>query len=213
MYSFFIFFSIMVHHRILNSSLRYIYSRTLLFIHSNYASLHLLILNSQSIPPPPPWQPQDCCLCLWVCLSLVYLFMCVIFQIPQRSGIIWYLFLSDLLPLVWLSLGLSMLLQMALFHFLWLSNVPLWLYTVSYLFIQHLISFVFVENCLSQTPSLSGVTWESPLLCEPCRFYIALHPLLGNSLHLVPAWSNFILDSMSFFFFVFTLILIEHIFQ
>ena len=44
---FFIFFSIMVYHRILNIV------RTLLFIHSTYNSLHLLIPNSQSIPPPP----------------------------------------------------------------------------------------------------------------------------------------------------------------
>ena len=31
-----------------------LYNRTLLFIHSIYNSLHLLIANSQSIPPPPP---------------------------------------------------------------------------------------------------------------------------------------------------------------
>ena len=30
-----------------------LYSRTLLFIHSVYNSLHLLMSNSQSIPPPP----------------------------------------------------------------------------------------------------------------------------------------------------------------
>ena len=36
------------------------YSRTLLFIHPIYTSLHLLTQNSQSIPPQPPssWQPQ-----------------------------------------------------------------------------------------------------------------------------------------------------------
>ena len=35
-----------------------------LFIHPVYNSLHLLIPNSQSCPPPPlpPWQPQVCCL-------------------------------------------------------------------------------------------------------------------------------------------------------
>ena len=34
-----------------------LYNRTLLFIHSIYTSLHLLIPNSQSIPSPaPPWQ-------------------------------------------------------------------------------------------------------------------------------------------------------------
>ena len=32
-----------------------LYSRTSLFIHSIYNSLHLLTPNSHSIPPPPPW--------------------------------------------------------------------------------------------------------------------------------------------------------------
>ena len=47
---FFIFFSIMFYHRILNI----VPSRTLLFIHSLYNSSHLLIPNCQSIPPPVP---------------------------------------------------------------------------------------------------------------------------------------------------------------
>ena len=50
-HSFLIFFSIMVYHRILNTVL-YAISRTLLFIHSIYNSLHLLTPNSYSIPPP-----------------------------------------------------------------------------------------------------------------------------------------------------------------
>ena len=51
-YSFWSIFSTMVYHRIL-SIVRY---RNLLFMHSIniYASLHLLIPNSPSIPPPPP---------------------------------------------------------------------------------------------------------------------------------------------------------------
>ena len=50
-----------------------LYSRTLLFIHPTYNSFHLLIPNFWSIPPPSPlapWQPQVCCLCLWVCFCL-----------------------------------------------------------------------------------------------------------------------------------------------
>ena len=40
------------------------------------------------------------------------------------------LFLSDLLHLVWQSLGPSMLLQMALFNsFLWLSSIPLYIFS------------------------------------------------------------------------------------
>ena len=62
---FFTFFSIMVYHKTLNIVL---YSRTLLFIHFLYNSLHLLIPNSQSFPPPTPshpWQPQVCSLFLF----------------------------------------------------------------------------------------------------------------------------------------------------
>ena len=50
---FFIFFSIMVYHRILNI-VPCVYSRALLFIHFLFNSLHLLTSNSQSIPLPPP---------------------------------------------------------------------------------------------------------------------------------------------------------------
>ena len=47
-----IFFSIRVYHTILNI-VPCVYSRTLLFIHPLYKSLHLLIPDSQSIPPLP----------------------------------------------------------------------------------------------------------------------------------------------------------------
>ena len=56
-----------------------LYSRTLLFILSLYNSLHLLIPNSQSIPPPSqPGQPQVRSLCLWVYFCFVDKFICVI---------------------------------------------------------------------------------------------------------------------------------------
>ena len=54
-----------------------LYSRTLLFIHPIYNSLHPLIPNSQSIPPSPhptPWQSQICSLCLWVCFCFISFF-------------------------------------------------------------------------------------------------------------------------------------------
>ena len=50
---FFIFFSTMVYHRILNIDTCAIYNRTLVLIHSVYNSLQLLIPNSQSFPSPP----------------------------------------------------------------------------------------------------------------------------------------------------------------
>ena len=48
---FFIFFSIMVYHRIL-PIVPCASCSTLLFAHPMYNSLHLLIPNSQSLPPP-----------------------------------------------------------------------------------------------------------------------------------------------------------------
>ena len=63
--------------------------RTLLFIHPIYTSLHLLIPNSQPPPSPPtPWQPRGCS---QFCEFVSVLFICVLFQIPHISDIIWYL--------------------------------------------------------------------------------------------------------------------------
>ena len=58
-----------------------LHSRTLLFIHSIYASLHLLNPNSQSFPSPPPLprKPQVSSLCLCVCFHFVDMLICVIF--------------------------------------------------------------------------------------------------------------------------------------
>ena len=62
-------------------------SRTSLSIHSKYNSLHLLTLNSQSIPlpPPPPWQPHVCWPFLRVCFCSVDRFICAIFYITHKS--------------------------------------------------------------------------------------------------------------------------------
>ena len=48
-------------------------------IHSVYHCFHLLIPNSQSTPPSPPWQRQFCSLCLGVCVCFVDKLICVIF--------------------------------------------------------------------------------------------------------------------------------------
>ena len=70
-------------------------------------------------PSSSPLATTVCSLCLWVCF--VDGFIRVISEIRVISyGI--YLCLSDL---VWPSLCPSMLLQMALFHPLWLSSIPL----------------------------------------------------------------------------------------
>ena len=66
-HTFFIFFSIIVYHRILNYTV--LYSRILSFIHCLYTSLHLLIPNSQSILPIPTFPLATTSLLpwLWVC--------------------------------------------------------------------------------------------------------------------------------------------------
>ena len=50
-----------------------------LLIHSKCISLHLLTPNSQSIPLPPPWQPQVCSPCPWVCFFAVDRFICALY--------------------------------------------------------------------------------------------------------------------------------------
>ena len=70
------------------------YSRTL-FIHSIYNILQLLIPNSQCIPPPPPpWQPQVCPPCLWVCFCFIDQFISVMFETLHVSDVICDLSLS-----------------------------------------------------------------------------------------------------------------------
>ena len=65
-----------------------LYSRTFLFIHSVYSSLHLPIPNPQSLPlpHPPPRQPQVCSLPMSVSLFLLHHFSsvqsCLIFHDP-----------------------------------------------------------------------------------------------------------------------------------
>ena len=71
----------------------------LLFIPSACSGLHLLTPNSQSIPPLPPWQPQVCSLCLWVCFCLIDRFICVRFHIQGISYSI-CLSLSDFISMI-----------------------------------------------------------------------------------------------------------------
>ena len=71
-----------------------LYSRTL-SVHCLSTSLHLLAPASctPSLSQAPlPWQPQVCFLCLCVCFWFTGMFICVIFQIPHRSDIKWYLY-------------------------------------------------------------------------------------------------------------------------
>ena len=121
-----LFFSIMIYHRVLN-----------MFVHCAYTSLYLLTLNSYSITFP-----------LSTLLATTSLFSTSLESVSALSigsyhildstcsgydMVFVFLFLTCL---VWKSLGPSMLLKMALFHsFLWLSNIPLHICTISSLFI------------------------------------------------------------------------------
>ena len=81
-----------------------LYSRTLLFIYFIYSSLYLLTQTPNSTHPPTTTSPfgnHTFAFYVWVCFSFVEKFICVIFQIPHISDIIWCLSLSDLLHLVW----------------------------------------------------------------------------------------------------------------
>ena len=106
----------MVYHKILNIVVCAI-QWDLVIIHSIYNRLHLLTPTSYSIPPLAPSALATIAysLCLWVCFCFVDKFVCVLFQIPHISDIIWYLSFSDLLHLVWQSLVASML-QVAVLH-------------------------------------------------------------------------------------------------
>ena len=72
---FFIFFSIIVYHRTLIIVPRDIY---LSFIHSIHNSIHLIIPNSQSIPPLPPLYHGNhkSVLCLGACFCFIDKFIC-----------------------------------------------------------------------------------------------------------------------------------------
>ena len=101
---------------------------------------------SQFIPHPlPPWYPYVCSLhlCLYFCFAnkIIYIF-CFRFLICALINDICFSF-SDLLHSVWQSLGPSTSLQMTQFHsFLWLSNIPL------YIYVPHLLIHSSVDGHL-----------------------------------------------------------------
>ena len=82
----------MVYHRLLDTVSCAICSRTLLFYPSYTNSLHLLIPNSQRIPPPAPLSNHNSLLYLWAYFCFMR-FICVLFWSPHISDITWYAFL------------------------------------------------------------------------------------------------------------------------
>ena len=117
------FFHIMVHYRLLQdlniiSSFPVLHSKFLLLIYFICSVVYLLIPCSWFIPLllPLPFGNHVCFLCLWLYFGFAYRLICIIFKIPYINDTYNIcLSLSDLLHLVWYSLVLSMLLQMAIF--------------------------------------------------------------------------------------------------
>ena len=132
-YSFLTLFSIRFHCKWLDIVPNAIYIRTSLLIHSKCNSLHLSTLDTQSIPLPPlPLGNHKSVLHVHHFCSCGKVHLCHILDCRYVLSYGICLSLSGLLHLVWESLVLSMLLQMTLFcSFLWLSRIPLCIYTIS----------------------------------------------------------------------------------
>ena len=110
------------------SFLCYTVGPCLFFIqHCIFVSLKLLIYS----PSRFPFGNHGSVFYVWESVSVLTISSFVSFFRFHICDIILYLCLSDLVLLVWSSLGPSVLLQIALFHcLLWLSNIPLYVCTI-----------------------------------------------------------------------------------
>ena len=132
----------------------FLYSRLLSVIHFIHITVFMSIRISQFITPPPPHPTPhtphtphhfpplvsvrlfSTSVSLFLPCKLVHLYHFSRFHI---HALIYYICfsLTDLLHSVWQSLDPSTSLQMTQFHsFLWLSNIPLYIYTTSSLSIS-----------------------------------------------------------------------------
>ena len=68
----------------------WLYIRLYMLIYMVYIHIHALVNPKLPVHPfpnlPPPWQPQVCSLCLWVCFCFVNKSICAICEIPRK----WY---------------------------------------------------------------------------------------------------------------------------
>ena len=92
-----------------------LHTRTLLYIHSIYNSLHLLIPNSQSTLPHT-WSLSPNTLCPCVCFCLVDKLICVMFYISHIRHSIWHLSFS-----FWLT-SLSMIISRSIISLFFMAE-------------------------------------------------------------------------------------------
>ena len=100
-----------------------------------------------------------------------------------------YLSLCDLVYLVWQSLGSSRLLQMALFHFLWLSSIPFYTCTISSLsFHVMLLGCLYVLAVVTSAVMDIGVHvsfWIIHIYIYISTFIYDIYPGVGLLGHMV----------------------------
>ena len=153
-------YDIYIFHGTLNISV--LHSSTSLFILTICNSLYLLTLVSHSFPSP--WQTQVHSSCQWVCFRFIDRFICVIFQIPHVSDIIWYLSFS-----FFLSFFFSRAKPTAYRS----SRARDWVRATA-AGLHHTHSNVGSESCLQPTPLLTAMLdpltqWAGPGI-QPCGY-------------------------------------------
>ena len=119
------------------------YNRFLLVIYFIHISVYMSIPGSQFIPPPPPCHIPRLVTIHLFSTSVSLFLPCKPVHLYHFSRFHMYALiydicfsLSDLLHSVLQSIDLSMSLQMTQFHsFLWLSNIPFYICSTSFLFV------------------------------------------------------------------------------
>ena len=146
-----------------------LYSRISLLIHSKGNSLHLLTLDSQSIPgpPPPPWKPQVCSPSLWV--SFLWKGLFVLYIRFQVCDIIRYLSFSFWLTS--LSLRVSSSIHVA-------ANGIIHFYNWKFQWNFH-CSLPLKSHENHQLCNLSGIYKPPP------NIMLYIHTLYGHSVYIV----------------------------
>ena len=134
----------------------YSFSLVMYFLHSSvYMSVPVSKFIPPSFPPLVPVHLFSISVSLFLLCKQVHLYHFSKFYIYELIHNTWFS-LSDLLHSVWQSLHTSTSLKMAQFcSFLWLSNIPLFVYTTSSLSIR-LLMYIDIAKCwfLGHTPEV-----------------------------------------------------------